>query len=515
MTSQSQSNMETQDYYINRLEELTQRESSGQENYPNVFEISRDIHSFNEQYKDQMEKGETIEDQIESIAGRVMSIRRSGKKLFFIDIQSNGSNVQVLGNLMFYSNQDNFKPHFEQIQRGDIIGAVGLPHRSKAGELSLLPKLVKVLAPCLRVIPSVRNDLTDKEIRYRQRYLDLICNTDQMKVYRTRSRIISYLREFLLRHDFIEVETPMMNQIHGGASAKPFVTHHNDLKMDLFMRIAPELYLKRLIVGGFEKVFEIGKQFRNESIDLTHNPEFTTCEFYWAYKDYEYLMTFTEQLLSNMVYTIFGTHEVQYQMDNGEEVTISFKAPFRRFDMVADLEKNLGVKIPRPLDGTDANRFLEQQCEKHGITCSAPRTNTRLLDKLVAHFLEEQCVQPTFIINHPVMMSPLAKQHRDNNELTERFELFVAKNELCNAYTELNDPRIQRQRFEDQLKQKSAGDGEAQPYDEDFCQALEYGLPPTAGWGIGLDRLTMFLTGINNIKEVLLFPAMRPVPQQS
>ena len=202
-------------------------------------------------------------------------------------------------------------------------------------------------------------------------------------------------------------------------------------------------------------------------------------------------------------------------MDNGEEVTISFKAPFRRFDMVADLEQNLGEKIPRPLDGENANRFLEQQCEKHGIACSAPRTNTRLLDKLVAHFLEEQCVQPTFIINHPVMMSPLAKQHRDNNELTERFELFVAKNELCNAYTELNDPRIQRQRFEDQLKQKSAGDGEAQPYDEDFCQALEYGLPPTAGWGIGLDRLTMFLTGINNIKEVLLFPAMRPVPQQS
>jgi lysyl-tRNA synthetase class 2 len=503
-----ESESESQNYYNMRIKEIETQNKNGVNMYPHYFKTSMNIGEYVNTYNPKpMEKGETMEDTMESIAGRVMSIRRAGKKLFFIDIQSNGRNVQVLGNMMHYKEND-FKKDFELIQRGDIIGVVGHPHRSKAGELSILPVFVQVLTPCLKLIPAVRNDYTDKELRYRNRHLDLICNPKQMDIYKTRSNIISYLRNFLLKHDFIEVETPMMNYIHGGASAKPFVTYHNDLKMNLYMRIAPELYLKKLIVGGYERVFEIGKQFRNESIDLTHNPEFTTCEFYWAYQDYNFLMSFTEELLSSMVYSIFGKYEVKYQMED-EEVEISFKPPFKRLDMIVDLEKALEEPIPRPLDGEEAKIFMINQCTKHGLMCSEPKTNSRLLDKLVGHFLETQAVQPTFIINHPVMMSPLAKPHRDNSELTERFELFVATSELCNAYTELNDPQMQRQRFEEQMQMKKSGDGEAQPYDYDFCVALDVGLPPTAGWGIGLDRLTMFLTGMNNIKEVLLFPAMR------
>ena len=495
--------------YSTRLAELTEREERGENNYPHIFRSTKDIPEFVTRYEGTMDNGDILDSMIEAIAGRVMSIRRSGKKLYFIDIQSEGQNVQVLGNLMHYESQDQFSTDFGRIQRGDLVGVIGHPHRSRPGELSILPKNINVLTPCLRVIPSVRNELTDKEIRYRQRYLDLICNQNVMRTFRLRSQIISFLRNFLLSRDFIEVETPMMNRIHGGASAKPFMTHHNDLKMDLFMRIAPELYLKRLIVGGFERVFEIGKQFRNESIDLTHNPEFTTCEFYWAYKDYEFLMTFTEQLLSEMVHQLFGSYEVSYSNEDGEQITLSFEVPFRRFDMISDLEKCLGETIPTPYESEETRSFLEEQCGKHEITCGAPRTNARLLDKLVGHFLETQCVQPTFIINHPIMISPLAKTHRSRPGLTERFELFVATHELCNAYTELNDPRTQRERFIDQIRQKEAGDGEAQPFDEDFCQALEYGMPPTAGWGMGLDRLTMFLTGMTSIKEVLLFPAMR------
>jgi len=502
------------DYYRNRLADLGRREESDEKTYPHVFRATMDIPGFVTLYEgaiyEPLDKGDILESCIVGIAGRVMSIRRSGKKLYFIDIQSEGQNVQVLGNLGHYGREECFTTDFGSIQRGDIVGVIGHPHRSRAGQLSILPKCIEVLTPCLRVIPSVRNELTDMEIRYRQRYLDLICNSKVMTTFRRRSQIINYLRSFLIRHDFMEVETPMMNQIHGGASAKPFMTHHNDLKMDLFMRIAPELYLKRLIVGGFERVFEIGKQFRNESIDLTHNPEFTTCEFYWAYKDYEFLITFTEELLSSMVNHIFGSYEVQYSDSEGNPVTISFETPFKRFDMITDLEECLGETIPVPYESDEARDFLDTQCSKHNVSCSAPRTNARLIDKLVGHFLETQCMQPTFITNHPIMLSPLAKTHRSRPELTERFELFVATHELCNAYTELNDPRTQRERFVDQLRQKEAGDGEAQPFDEDFCQALEYGLPPTAGWGMGLDRLTMFLTEMTSIKEVMLFPAMRP-----
>uniref|UniRef100_A0A383W8G9 Lysine--tRNA ligase n=1 Tax=Tetradesmus obliquus TaxID=3088 RepID=A0A383W8G9_TETOB len=499
-------------YYENRLKHIAAKKAKGINPYPHKFAVSTTLPEYIEKYAS-LEAGARLDDVTVSLAGRVNSKRASGSKLIFYDLRGEGTKLQVMADARVSElDEEGFLLAHNEVKRGDIIGVVGHPGKSQKGELSIFPMTVTVLSPCLHMPPSLHFGLKDQETRYRQRYLDLMCNNNVRDIFKTRARIIQYVRRFLDDRGFLEVETPMMNMIPGGAAAKPFVTYHNDLDMQLYMRIAPELYLKMLTVGGLERVYEIGRQFRNEGIDLTHNPEFTTCEFYMAYADYNDLLTLTETMISGMVFELKGSYKIQYHADgpDADPIEIDFTPPWRRMSMLADLEAAMGETLPQPLEGDACRARLQQLVAKFGVNCPPPQTTGRLLDKLVGHFLEEQCVNPTFICDHPQLMSPLAKWHRDLPGLTERFELFINKREVCNAYTELNDPVRQRELFGDQANAKDEGDDEAMFIDENFCTALEYGLPPTGGWGFGVDRFTMLLTDTNNIKEVLLFPAMKP-----
>ncbi|MBA0711120.1 hypothetical protein Golax_010342, partial [Gossypium laxum] len=545
--------MDPTQFHENRLKFLAAQKAEGKNPYPHKFFASMSIIEYIDKYGS-LANGEHIEDVAVSLAGRIMSKRSSSSKLFFYDLHGDGAKVQVMADASKSGlDEAEFAKFHSSVKRGDIVGVTGFPGKTKRGELSIFPKSFTVLSHCLHMMPrqkagpdasvkktdlwvpgSTRNPeayiLKDQETRYRQRYLDLMLNLEVRQIFKTRSKIISYVRSFLENLDFLEVETPMMNMIAGGAAARPFVTHHNELNMKLYMRIAPELYLKELVVGGLDRVYEIGKQFRNEGIDLTHNPEFTTCEFYMAFADYNDLMELTEKMLSGMVKELTGGYKIKYHSNGLENdpIEIDFTPPFRRLDMVEELEKMANLNIPKDFSSDEANKYLVDACAKFEIKCPPPQTTARLLDKLVGHFLEETCVNPTFIINHPEIMSPLAKWHRSKPGLTERFELFINKHEvyflkkyyfptvqLCNAYTELNDPVVQRQRFAEQLKDRQSGDDEAMALDETFCTALEYGLPPTGGWGLGIDRLAMLLTDSQNIKEVLLFPAMKPQDEPS
>lgn len=490
----------------NSMEELRK---CGIEPYP-AAEYVTNAHSteIKEAFQDDAEPREV------SIAGRIMSRRIMGKASF-VELQDSEGRIQV------YITRDDICPGEDKelyttvfkrlLDIGDYIGIKGYVFRTQMGEISIHAKELTVLAKSLRPLPVVKvkdgvvyDGFTDPEQRYRQRYVDLVVNEDVKDIFVKRTKIFNSMREFFNQRGYLEVDTPVLQNIPGGAAARPFITHHNALDIPLYLRIANELYLKRLIVGGFEGVYEFSRNFRNEGMDRTHNPEFTAMEIYVAYKDYNWMMAFTEQMLEKICMDVLGTTEVKV----GDNV-INFKAPYKRVTMIDAIKDHTGIDI------ADMNEDqLRDVCKQLGIEQDETMGKGKLIDEIFGEKCEGKYIQPTFITDYPIEMSPLTKKHRDNPELTERFELMVNGKELANAYSELNDPIDQRQRFEDQLKLSEKGDDEAMFIDNDFIRALEYGMPPTSGMGIGMDRLVMLLTGQISIQEVLFFPQMRPEKTQ-
>jgi len=434
-----------------------------------------------------------------SLAGRIMSVRGQGG-VIFADLRDRTGRLQ----LFVRKNDvgDEAFAAFKEVERGDVVGASGFVFRTKAGELSLYVRSFAVLAKSLRPLPDKWHGLQDVEKRYRRRYVDLIVNPDVLDVMIARSRIVAEMRRFIDGQEFFEVETPTLLNVAGGAAARPFLTHSNALDIPLSLRIATELYLKRLIVGGMERVYEIGRIWRNEGIDATHNPEFTMLELYAAYWDVGDMMRFNEELMAHLARSVHGGDAVVY----GEDA-ISFATPFRRIGYLEAFREFGGLEREQLLDASACLRLLRE----FGIPDSP--THAHALDKLFERVVEPHLIQPTFVYGYPVVLSPLAKRMKDDPELTERYELFAAHMELANAFTELNDPDDQRRRFELQIVERAAGDDEVPPPDWDFVRALEHGMPPTAGIGVGVDRLVMMLTNRTTIRDVLLFPLQRPLPE--
>jgi lysyl-tRNA synthetase class 2 len=515
--------LDPQQYFKNRshrIQKLMEDPHGAYYPYPHKWHIDSIIPDFVHKYEPQCQTKGAFLDDVISIAGRINSLRSASAKLYFYDVVAEGAKVQLMVDAKSYHDEAEFEEVVATLRRGDIVGAKGNPGRTNPkdkdgvhnpGEFSLRPTHLRLLAPCLHMLPMERVGVKDPDVRYRQRYLDLICNKGIKEKFLTRTKVIKFIRKYLDDLGFLEVETPTLNIIPGGAAAAPFETLHKELDMKMFMRIATELYLKQLIVGGIDRVYEIGKNFRNEGMDPTHNPEFTVCEFYWAYKDVYDLMDITEDMLSRMVKEITGGTVVKLTQEDGSILEIDFKTPWKRVSMIEELENKLGEKLPGDLESEEARIWFDKQAFKHKVECKAPRTTSRLIDKLVGHFIEVDMIHPTFLIEHPQLMSPLAKYHRSKPNVTERFELFINTREFANSYTELNDPFKQRQLFEDQAKEKSQGNDEAMMVDKDFLKSIEHALPPTAGWGLGIDRLVMLLTNSLNIQEVILFPTMKPI----
>lgn len=484
-----------------RFEELDEIQKMGTLPY----EYEYDVDTYSKQIKNDFEN---FENKNVNIAGRLMAIRKMGKASF-AQIQDKEGKIQI------YLKRDELNEQyamFKLLDIGDIIGVKGFVFKTKTGEISVHTKELKLLAKSLRPIPIakettdengnkvVHDQFADKELRYRQRYVDLIVNPHIKDVFVKRSKIISSMRNFLDNNEFLEVETPVLQSLYGGAAARPFVTHHNALDIKLYMRIADELYLKRLIVGGFDRVYEIAKDFRNEGMDKTHNPEFTMMELYVAYKDYEWMMKFVEKMFHHIIMEVVGSAKVNIE---GEE--IDFTPPWNRVSMVDELKKETGIDVLEI-----EKEELAKEVKKRGVKLSGGESKGKLIDELFSEVVEPKLIQPTFVTDYPVELSPLAKKHRTKEGLVERFEGFVMGREICNAFSELNDPIDQKERFVEQSRFKDEGDEEAHQIDEDYVRALEYGMPPTAGLGVGIDRLVMLFTNQISIRDVILFPQMKP-----
>ena len=497
--------LELSEQEIIRRNSLERLREMGIEPYPaaeyvtNAF--SKDI---KEQFKDDAEPRQV------SIAGRIMSRRIMGKASF-MELQDSEGRIQVYisrDDICPDENKDLYNVIFKKLlDIGDFVGIEGFVFRTQMGEISVHAQKLTLLSKSLRPLPIVKykdgvayDGFNDAELRYRQRYVDLIVNDGVKDIFLKRAKVIKTLRIVLDEAGYTEVETPILQSIPGGASARPFITHHNSLDIDLYLRIATELYLKRLIVGGFEGVYEIGKNFRNEGMDRTHNPEFTCMELYVQYKDYNWMMSFTEQLLERICVAVNGSSEA---VVDGK--TISFKAPYRRLPILEAIKEKTGYD----LEGKSEDE-IRQICHELKMEIDDTMGKGKLIDEIFGEFCEGTFIQPTFIIDYPVEMSPLTKMHRSKPGLTERFELMVNGKELANAYSELNDPLDQEERFKEQLRLSEKGDDEAMFIDQDFLRALQFGMPPTSGIGIGIDRLVMLMTGQTAIQEVLLFPQMRP-----
>lgn len=433
-----------------------------------------------------------------SIAGRIMSKRRHGK-ICFLDLRDSEGNIQV------FARKDVLEDKYEDVKGidiGDIVGVKGIVFKTEAGEITVRATDITLLSKSLQILPEKFHGLKDPDLRYRQRYVDLIVNPEVKDVFIKRNKIIKKIREFLDNKDFLEVETPILGTVAGGANARPFYTHHNTLDIDMQLRIANELFLKRLIVGGFDKVYEMGKMFRNEGMDTRHNPEFTNIELYQAYVDYEEMMRITEDLFEYVALEVLGTDTINYQ---GTEICL--KAPWKRITMIDAVKKYADVDFNK----IDTDEKAREIAREKGIEVHENDTWGKILSEMFEEFCEEHLVEPTFVIGHPVDVSPLAKRNPKDPRLTQRFEAFINTWEFANAFSELNDPIDQRQRFEAQVAEKAAGDDEAHPMDSDFINAIEVGLPPTGGLGIGVDRMIVLLTDQPSIRDVLLFPTMKPI----
>lgn len=478
-----------EEYKLNKLNEL---KSMGINPYPYSYKVTN--HS--EEIKLNFDK---LEDTDVTAAGRIIGLRHMGK-LYFFDLLDGEGKIQVMAAPNF-SSESSLKI-LENLDTGDFAGVEGKVTKSKRGEISIAAKEITVLSKSLLSLPEKFHGLTDIELRYRKRYLDLISNTEVRKFFVTRSKILKYMRDFFDSRGYVEFETPILQPTYGGANASPFKTYFNALNQDMFLRIADELYLKRLIVGGFEKVYEVSKDFRNEDIDSTHNPEFTQIEAYEMFKDYEDYMKMTEELLSGMVKYLFGSYKIKYQ---GKE--LDFTPPFKRLYWVEVLNEKTGVDVSKLTD-KEAKEVAERE------NLDIPMKNAyHVADALFDKYIKPELFNPVFVLDFPAYMSPLTKDKRGNNKLSERFELYLAGKEDANCYSELTDPIEQRKKFEEQDKERKKGDPEAPPIDEDFLEAIEYGMPPTAGIGIAIDRLAMILTDNISIKEVITFPAVKTEKQ--